>query len=90
MRGRRSFGDHQLDADRERPDRGPAQGVIAELARLLRITPRSVLLGGSVLRSLTIGIALGAAFSPSVLRPGLAGALFRVFPALDRDRPFRA
>jgi hypothetical protein len=30
-----------------------------------------MLLGGSVLSALTIGIALEAAFSPSVLRPGL-------------------
>jgi len=75
MRGRHSFGDDQLDADREAPDRGPAQDVIAELARLLRDTRGSMLLGGSVLSALTIGIALEAAFSPSVLRHGLAGVL---------------
>ncbi len=33
------------------------------------------LLGGSVLSALTIGIALEAALSPSVLRPGLAGVI---------------
>jgi hypothetical protein len=32
-----------------------------------------MLLGGSVLGALTIGIALEAALSPSVLRPGLVG-----------------
>jgi len=73
MGGRHSFGDDQIDADREAPDRGPAQDVIAELAALLRDTRGSLLLGGSVLSALTIGIALEAALSPSVLRPGLAG-----------------
>ncbi len=71
--GRHSFGDDQIDADREAPDRGPAQDVIAEMAALLRDTRGSLLLGGSVLSALTIGIALEAALSPSVLRPGLAG-----------------
>ncbi len=75
MGGRYSFGDDQLDADREAPDRGPAQDVIAEMAGLLRDTRGSMLLGGSVLSVLTIGIALEAALSPSVLRPGLAGAV---------------
>ena len=68
--GRHSFGDDQLDADREAPDRGPAQHVIAEMAALLRDTRGSMLLGGSVLGALTIGIALEAALSPSVLRLG--------------------
>jgi len=75
MRGRRSFGDDHLDVDREVPDRGPAQPVIAEMAALLRDTRGSMFLGGSVLSALTIGIALEAAFSPSVLRPGPAGVL---------------
>src|ERR1700753_2735921 len=73
MRGRYSFGDDHLDADREAPERGPAQNQIAEMAALLGHTRGSVILGGSVLRALTIGIAREAAFSPSVLRPGLAG-----------------
>jgi hypothetical protein len=73
MRGRHSYGDDHLDADRDAPDRGPAQDVIAEMAGLLRDTRGSRLLGGSVLSALTIGIAVEAAFSPSVLRPGLAG-----------------
>jgi hypothetical protein len=78
MRGRRSFGDDHLDADRELPDRelpdrGPAQEVIAEMARLLRDTRGGLLLGGSVLSAITISIALEAAFSSSVLRPGAAG-----------------
>jgi hypothetical protein len=74
VRGRRSFGD-DLDADREAPDRGPAQDVIAVMAGLLRDTRGSTFLGGSVLSALTIGIALEAALSPSVLRPGLAGVV---------------
>src|SRR2546429_71137 len=73
MRWRHSFGDDHLDADREAPDRGPAQNQIAELAVLLSNTRGSMILGGSVLSALTIGIALEAAFSPSVLRSGLAG-----------------
>jgi len=76
MRGRHSFDDDQLDADREAPDRGPAQDVIEEMAKLLRDTRGGVLLGGSVLSALTIGIALEAALSPSVLRPGLAGVVY--------------
>jgi hypothetical protein len=75
MRGRHSFGDDHLDADREAPDRGPAQNQIAELAVLLSNTRGSMILGGSVLSALTIGIALEAAFSPSVLRSGLAGVV---------------
>jgi hypothetical protein len=75
MRGRRSFGDDHLGTDREAPDRGPAQDVIEEMAALLRDTRGSMLLGGSVLSALTIGIALEAALSPSVLRPGLAGVV---------------
>src|SRR4029077_10419962 len=75
MRGRHSFGDDHLDADREAPDRGPAQNQIAELAVLLSNTRGSMILGGSVLSALTIGIALEAAFSPFVLRSGLAGAV---------------
>ncbi|HEY2575204.1 MAG TPA: hypothetical protein VGI74_02740, partial [Streptosporangiaceae bacterium] len=75
MRGRYSFGDDHLGADREAPERGPAQNQIAEMAVLLGNTRGSVILGGSVLSALTIGIALEAAFSPSVLRPGLAGVV---------------
>ena len=75
MRGRHSFGDDHLGTDREAPDRGPAQNQIAELAVLLSNTRGSTILGGSVLSALTIGIAVEAAFSPSVLRPGLAGVV---------------
>jgi hypothetical protein len=74
MGGRHSFGDDRLPAGPEAPDRGPAQDQIAEMARLLRGTRGSGLLGGSILSALSVGIALEAAFSPSVLRPGLAGA----------------
>ncbi len=73
MRGRHSFGDDRPGTDREAPDRGPAQNQIAEMAVLLSNTRGSTILGGSVLSALTIGIAVEAAFSPSVLRPGLAG-----------------
>jgi hypothetical protein len=78
MRGRRSLGGDHLDADRDGPDRagpdrGPAQEVIAEMAWLLRDTRGNMLLDGSVLSAITIGIAVEAAFSPSVLRPGVAG-----------------
>ena len=75
MRGRHSFGDDGLGADREAPDRGPAQNQIAEMAVLLSSTRGSTILGGSVLSALTIGIAIEAAFSPSVLRPWLAGVM---------------
>ena len=70
MRGRHSFGDDQLHAGPEAPDRGPAQDQIAEMARLLRGTWGSLLLGGCILGALSVGIALEAAFPPSVLRPG--------------------
>ena len=73
MRGRHSFDDDHFGADREAPDRGPAQNQIAEMAVLLGNTRGSAVLGGSVLSALTIGIALEAMFSPSVLRPGPAG-----------------
>src|ERR1035438_5994097 len=74
MRGRRSHGDDHPDADHDRlhgdrADRGPA----GEMARLLRDPRGSMLLDGSVLSAITIGIAVEAAFSPSVLRPGVAG-----------------
>src|SRR3954451_17365403 len=75
MGGRDSFGHDQLAADGEVTDRGPAQDQIAEMAWLLRGTRGSVLLGGSILGALSVGIALEAAFSPSVLRPGLAGVV---------------
>jgi hypothetical protein len=75
MRGRYSYGDDRLDAGREAPDRGPAQNQITEMATLLSSTRGGTILGGSVLSALTIGIAIEAAFSPSVLRPGLAGVV---------------
>jgi len=75
MRGRHSFGDDHLGTGREAPDRGPTQNQIAEMAVLLGNTRGSIILGGSVLSALTIGIAVEAAFSPSVLRPGLVGVL---------------
>ena len=73
MGGRYSDGDDHLDDDRDLLDRGPAQEAIGQMARLLRDTRGSMLLGGSVLSAVTIGMALEAAFSPSVLRPDAAG-----------------
>jgi hypothetical protein len=78
MRGRRGFGADHPGADhdqleRELPDRGPAQEAIAEMARLLHDTRDGMFLDGSVLSAITIGIAVEAAFSPSVLRPSMAG-----------------
>lgn len=73
MRGRHSFGEDHGGDGRDLPDRGPAQDVIGEMARLLGDTRGSMLLGGSVLGAITIGIGVEAAFSSSVLRPGLAG-----------------
>ena len=75
MRGPHSFGDDRPGSGREAPDRGPAQNQIADMAVLLSNTRGSTILGGSVLAALTIGIAVEAAFSPSVLRPGPAGVL---------------
>src|SRR5437667_9711178 len=75
MRRRHSFGDDHLGTGREAPDRGPTQNQIAEMAVLLGNTRGGIILGGSVLSALTIGIAVEAAFSPSVLRPGLTGVL---------------
>ena len=76
MRGRYSFGEDQLGADRETADRGPAQETIEEMATLLRDTRGSMFLGGIVLSALTVGIALEAALAPSVLRPGLAAVVY--------------
>ena len=73
MRGQHSFGDDHIDASRDLLDRGPAQEVIGEMAWLLRDTRGSMLLGGSVLSAITIGIGVEAAFSSSVLRPGVVG-----------------
>jgi hypothetical protein len=73
MSGRHSFGDDHAGDGRDLPERGPAQEVIGEMAWLLRDTRGSMLLGGSVLSGLAAGIGVETAFSPSVLRPGLAG-----------------
>jgi hypothetical protein len=62
-------------SDRSRPDQGPAQEVIGEMAWLLRDTRGSLLLGGSVLSAITVAIGLEAAFSGHVVRPGLAGTV---------------
>src|SRR5208282_181223 len=75
MRGRRSLGHGYFGDDRDGPDRGPAQEVIGEMAGLLHDARGGLLLGGSVLSAVTIGIALEVAFSPSVLRPGAAGVV---------------
>ena len=73
MRGRRSRSEEYSGADRDQLDRGPAQEAIAEMAWLLRDTRGSMFLDGSVLSAITIGIAVEAAFSHSVLRPDAVG-----------------
>ena len=57
MGGRHSFGDDQLDADREAPDRGPAQDVITEMARLLLFPDgtRKVWLRRKIIRAVRTG-----------------------------------
>jgi hypothetical protein len=52
---------------------GRAQVVIGEMAWLLRDARGSMLVGGSVLGGITIGVSVEAALSPAVIRPGLAG-----------------
>ena len=54
---------------------GPAQALIGEMAWLLRDTRGGMLLGGSVLSAITIGIALEAAFSGRVIQPSVVGAV---------------
>jgi hypothetical protein len=61
--------------DRAQTDQGPAQETIGEMAWLLRDTRSSLLLGGSVLSAITIGIALETAFSARAIRPGMIGAV---------------
>jgi hypothetical protein len=60
--------------DRAQPDQGPAHEVIGEMASLLLDTRSGLLLGGSVLSAITIGIGLEAAFSGRVLHAGAVGA----------------
>ena len=66
--------DHAV-LDQELSDRGPAHGVIAEMAVLLRETRGSMIVGGTMLGAVTIGIALEAAFSARAVRPGVVGAV---------------
>jgi hypothetical protein len=61
--------------DRAQPDQGPAQGAIGEMARLLRDTRGSMLLGGSVLSAITVAIGLEASLSGRVVRAGVIGAV---------------
>ena len=56
-------------------DQGPAQALIGEMAWLLRDTRSGMLLGGSVLSAITIGIALEAAFSGRVIQASAVGAV---------------
>jgi hypothetical protein len=56
-------------------DRGPAHGVIAEMAALLRETRGSMIVGGTMLSAVTIGIALVAGFSARAVRLDVAGAV---------------
>jgi hypothetical protein len=59
---------------RAEPDQGPAHEVIGEMASLLLDTRSGMLLGGSVLSAITLGIGLVAAFSGRVLHAGAVGA----------------
>jgi hypothetical protein len=78
-------GDEHSDYDHARPDhagldqalsdRGPGHRVIAEMAVLLRETRGSMIVGGTMLGAVTIGIALEAAFSARAMRPGAVGAV---------------
>jgi hypothetical protein len=61
--------------DRAQLDQGPAQEIIGQMAWLLRDTRGSMLLGGSVLSAIAVGISLEAAFSGQALRPGMIGAV---------------
>jgi hypothetical protein len=77
-------GEYYADYDRARPDRaaldqalsdqGPAHGAIAEMAALLRETRGSMIVGGTMLGAVTIGIALEAAFSAR-MRSGVVEAV---------------
>ena len=60
--------------DRAQPDQGLAHEAIGEMASLLLDTRSGLLMGGSVLSAITIGIGLEAAFSGRVLHPGVVGA----------------
>ncbi len=73
MRGHDTRG--RVLSDRSQPDQGPAQEVIGQMAWLLRDTRGSMILGGSVLSAITIGIGLEAALSGRAMRPGVAGAV---------------
>ena len=52
---------------------GTVGEAIGEMARMLRDTRGSMLLGSAVLSAITIGIALEAVFARSAFRPGVAG-----------------
>jgi hypothetical protein len=52
---------------------GRAQEVIGEMAWLLCDARGGMLLGGSVLSGIAIGVSVEAALSPAVIRPALAG-----------------
>jgi hypothetical protein len=73
MRGHDPRG--RVVSDRSQPDQGPAQEVIGQMAWLLRDTRGSMILGGSVLSAITIGLGLEAAFSGRAMRPGVVGAV---------------
>jgi hypothetical protein len=61
------------------------------MAWLLRDTRGSMLLDGSVLSAMTIGIAVETAFSPSVLRPSAVGlACGALLAGLINDQRWRA
>jgi hypothetical protein len=61
--------------DQEVPGHEPAHAAIAEMAALLRETRGNMQMNGGLLSAIVIGIALEAAFSTRVLRPGLLGLI---------------
>lgn len=69
------YAQDQVPPDQAMPGHWPAHAAIGEMTGLLRETHGNMRMDGSLLSAITIGIALEAAFSTRVLRPGLLGAL---------------
>jgi hypothetical protein len=60
--------------DHARQNQGPAHEIIGEMAGLLLDTRGALLVGGSVLSAIAIGVGLVTAFSGRVLHVGAIGA----------------
>jgi hypothetical protein len=65
----------QLRLDHGRRDLEPAHVVIGEIARLTRETRGNIMSGAGLLSSITIGIALEAAFAARALQPDMLRAV---------------